>query len=407
MRKKKILFFTGFVGGRGSSKAVYWLYQGLKERGYEPIIVSESIYLYKLDDLNLKPDFIIKRKPADSDRFIYQKCEETLSKINFDYMVSFGPRTYGPYYAFKKRIPYAISEYSTPLRFEKFPSKYINEIYKKASLYMILAPFPFKYPKINGMNNIVVSSQPYPYQRIQEARKIRKISIKKARQILSRYYPEIRNISYDLLLFLNINDEYVNPFNIYLNNLGYKDEYQRSQNGFLSIKALEQTLSFVTRLIAGLETNFKGKTLIYMLEGVQKMVQPVLNQCQKVKAFSRLSPFIDLELDLLLKRAADVNICRESIGDNSCELYLIGKPAVTSVVPTNFMNEDLGLKQARNLGTCFSIPYDDLLYVQKLISFTQDKRKQKKISKEMIRCFDLMWKKFNYYELLINSIEKS
>ena len=407
MKPKKILLTTGFVGGRGSSKAVRWTYDGLKERGFEPMIVTESVYLYKLQDLKLKPDFVINRSPQDSDETVYRKTAAVLEKIKFNYMLAFQPRTYYSYFAMRRKIPYAIVEYSVPEIFENYPSKRIGEVYEKANLYLCLCPFPYQTPIPQKMKNVAVCSQPYPQSRLDYADQVKQLTQNQAREKLYRYYPELKRCQYNWLIFLNINDEYANPFNVSPNNLGFRDQDDTEQNGYLRLNDFDQTNGFVNRLIAGLETNFPGRTLIYMLEKVRQFAAPTLDRSKNVTAFSRPSPFVNLDVDLLLKQAADVNLCRAALCDNQCDLYLLGKSCVTSVVPIGFMNEDKAMLAAKKRKSAYLIPYNDSDYIKKLVKFVNDKNAQKIISKNMSKSFDAMWQKYNFYDLVLTNINES
>jgi len=403
---KKIVFFTGFVGGRGSSKAIKWLYDGLKEKGYQPIIVSESLYLYKLTDVGLSADYVVERSTTDNDEAIYLKTQRVLDRISFDCMIAFSPRTYGAYYAYKKAIPYVISEYAIPSLFETFPSRYIGDVYKNAAANLLLCQFPLDLDRMSNpqqLNNIYVVANPYSQKRLAYARKVRKIKKNKAREMLFKDYPELKT-EYDLFINLTMNDEYLSPFNVAPNNRSFIDAWENQQNGYLSIQAQEQCIGFVSRLIAGLETNYNGRTLIYLLNKIHYLMQPILDQCKQVVAFSRPAPFINLDKDLLLKKAADINICRESLGDNTSELYLIGKPLVTTVVPKGFMNEDEGLEQIKRQGTCLAIDYDDPNYITKLISFWKNDSLQKKIQRKQIAITDAFITPYDYYDRLFEKL---
>lgn len=406
MKRKKILLATGFVGGRGSSKAIRWAYDGFKERGFEPIIASESMYLYKLQNLNLKPDYVVNRSPQNSDESIYKKTADVLKKIDFDYLLAFQPRTYFSYFALQNKKPYTIVEYSVPEIFDRYPSPRIGQVYEQANLYLCLCPFPYDTPIPKNMTNVVICSQPYPQSRLNYADQVKLLTQNQAREKLCRYYPELRKYRYDRLVFLNINDEYINPFNISPNNLGFSDQYGIQQNGYLRLNDFDQTIGFVNRLIAGLETNFSGRTLVYMLEKVKEFVAPVLKRCKKVTAFSRPAPFVDLETDLLLKQAADINLCRAALCDNQCDLYLLNKPCVTSVVPLNFMNEDKAILVAKKRKTTYLIPYNDPDYIKKLAKFVDGKKTQKIISANMDRSFKTMWQKYNFYDFVLADINK-
>ncbi|MBU1323403.1 hypothetical protein KKE48_04510, partial [Patescibacteria group bacterium] len=291
--------------------------------------------------------------------------------------------------------------------FEKYPGKRIGTVYEQANLYLCLCPFPYNTPVPKKMKNVIVCSQPYPQSRLDFANEVKQLTPNQARKKLYGYYPELKKYQYDQLIFLNINDEYVNPFNIYPNNLDYRNQDGFAQNGYLRLNDFDQTNGFVNRLLAGLETNFPGKTLIYMLEKVRELTAPVLNQCKNVRAFSRPSPFVDLNVDLLLKQASDMNICRAALCDNQCDLYLLGKPCITSVVPVNFMNEDKAIPEAQQRNTAYVIPYDDSDYITKLVKFVKDKKMQQSISKNMLTNFKLMWQKNNFYDYVIQDINNS
>ncbi len=403
MKNKTLLLATGFVDGRGGSKMVSWFYDEMKARGVRVIVATNSMYKYKLNELGVPCDITIDLRPEDSKETIYEKCVAGLRDVPYDAMVSIGWRTYWPYDAYKKGIPYVLVDGGIPSHYGGYPTEFIKEVYKNTALFLMTTWFPWVAPKNDLIPTIKVVTQPYPYERVERMKKLRTKTKQEAREALASMYPIVKEYEYDTMVYLNMSDAYVDAFNHYPNNRNFVDPYGHLLADYMDFKEIEPSLFFLHNLIAGFETNYPGKVLIYfMQEKTLKIAQPILDMCRRVKAFAPQR--LDLDVDPLIKKAADINICRATNCDNQADLSLIGEPCVTSVVPRNYMDEDTAAVQAEKLGICHQIHYDDPDYMKKLFAYTQNKAQFQDYARKSAKIFDEFWKHQNFWTELENVI---
>lgn len=403
-KKSTILLATGFVDGRGGSKMCSWFYDEMVDRGYNVIVATNSMYKYKLDELKLKCDIVISLNPEDSKESIYIKCEKGLASVDFDSMVSIGWRTYWPYIAYKRKIPYVMVDGGIPSQYGKYPTEFIKEVYANTKLFLMTTWFPWKAPESSIIPLIKVVGQPYPYKRVEAMQKLRKMTKQEARNKLAGKYPIIKNYDFDLLVYLNLSDAYVDPFNHYPNNRNFKDPYGHKIADYMDFKEIEPSLFFLFNTIAGFETNYPGKVLLYLMQEKTKLIsEPITRMCKKVKTFA--PKYLDLTIDPLIKKASDVNICRATNCDNQADLSLIGEPCITSVVPKNYMDEDTAAIQAEKMGICHQIQYDDPDYMKRLHEFVTNKKRFSAMQKKTEKVFEDFWKKNNFWDELFKVIE--
>ncbi len=401
--KSVILLATGFVDGRGGSKMSSWFYDEMVARGYKVIVATNSMYKYKLNELKLKCDVVIPLTPEDSKESIYKKCIEGLRDLDFDYMVSIGWRTYWPYVAYKRKIPYIMIDGGIPIHYDKYPSPFIREVYANTKLFLITTWFNWKAPENKIIPKIKVVTQPYPYKRVEQMRKIRNKPKEYFRDILAMKFPEIKEYEYDLMVYLNMSDAYIDPFNFGPNNRIFVDPWGHQMADYMAQNEIEPSLFFLFKLIAGFETNYLGKVLIYLMQQKTKYISdPITNMCKKVKTIATSG--LDLSIDPLIKKAADVNICRATNCDNQADLSLVGEPCITSVVPLNYMDEDTAAIQAEKLGVCYQIQYDDPYYIDKLQKYVNDRQNFEKMSKKTAKVFENFWKNNNFWDELFKVI---
>lgn len=404
MKKPTILLATGFVDGRGGSKMCSWFYDEMVTRGYKVIVATNSMYKYKLNELRLKCDVVFHLTPEDNHEIIYRKCEEVLKNVEFDYMVSMGWRTYWPYIAYKRKIPYVMVDGGIPIHYDKYPAPFIKEVYSNCRLFLMTTWFDWKAPESKIIPKIKVVTQPYPLKRVEEMRKIRNKPKDELRNYISDKFPEIRDYEYDLMVYLNLSDAYVDPFNFGPNNRNFIDPWGHQMADYMAQNEIEPSLFFLFKLIAGFETNYPGKVLIYLMQQKTKYISdPITNMCKKVKTIATSG--LNINLDPLIKKASDVNICRATNCDNQADLSLIGEPTVTSVVPRNYMDEDTAAIQAEKMGICHQIHYDDPDYMKKLQDYVNDKENLHKMSMKTASVFEDFWKNNNFWTELFKIIK--
>lgn len=381
-----------------------WFYDEMVTRGYPVIVATNSMYKYKLDELQMKTDIVIPLEPEYTPEQIYKECEKALKKINFDYMVVMGWRTYWPYIAYKRNIPYVQVDGGIPSKYAKYPAPFIEEVYANSKLFLMTTWFNWKTPKNALIPNIKVVTQPYPYDRVNKLKTYRNKSKEYFRRELAKYYPAFNNYDYDLMVYLNMSDAYVDPFNHYPNNLNYIDPWGHKMTNYENFKEIEPSLFFLFDLIAGLETNYPGKVLLYLMQEKTKVIsEPIVKMCKKVKTIAPKR--LDLTIDPLIKKASDINICRATNCDNQAELSLIGEPCVTSIVPRNYMDEDTAASQAEKMGICHQIQYDDPEYIKKLTEFVTNKKRFEHMSKTTAEVFEDFWKNNNFWDELFKVIK--
>lgn len=381
-----ILLFTGFVGGRGGSKKAAWAYAELTARGYCPIVASECSYSYKIDDLEMKPDILVRKGKSDEET--YENCQKALRDVPFSFMLSFGPRTFGPRVAYRRKIPYSIIDGGLPPYLAPFPSDHDKDVLLGCKNFLLTCNFPWKFPKNAGLPQARVTTQPYQATRVKKFRNLRNLGLNALQEKLRPEFPELAD--YDRLVYLNMTDEYVN-------------EEIVEPNGWLKRREFEECRSFSRLLVEGLGKKLAGEKVLLFLEGrVALGVADLLPKYPNIRAFGR--DFIDPDTDILLKKLADLNICRAARCDKQSELALIGKASITTPCPTSYMDEDTAALQAQEMGITKLIAWDDPQYAQKAVAFMNDGLEQERIEKNLAQAFDLMWKNDNPWDLIIHDI---
>lgn len=404
MAKKTVLLATGFVDGRGGSKMCSWFYEEIKARGYNVLVATNSMYKYKLNELNVPCDITIDLEPDDSKETIYEKCSKGLENVHYDFMLSMGWRTYWPYVAYKKNIPYVMVDGGIPSQYGAYPTEFIKEVYEHTKLFLMTTWFSWAAPKNTIVPVLKVVTQPYPVSRVEKLRGLRDLSKIEAKKLVGEKYPIVKDYEHDLLVYLNLSDAYVDPFNHYPNNRNFVDAWGHKMADYMDFKEIEPSLFFLFNLIAGFETNYPGKVLLYLMQEKTKVIsQPIVDMCKRVKTFAPQS--LDLSFDPYIKKAADINICRATNCDNQADLSLIGEPCITSVVPKNYMDEDTAAIQAEKLGICHQISYDDPDYMKKLFAFIQDRKKFTSMSTQSAATFEKFWKEQNFWDELFKVIK--
>ncbi len=402
--KPTVLLATGFVDGRGGSKMSAWAYHELKDRGIPVIVATNSMYKYKLDELEIPADIIVQISPEDTKEQLCEKCDAALRDVQYDSMLSIGWRTYWPYSAYKRNIPYVLVDGGIPTQYGSYPSQFIKEVYANTKLFLMTTWFDWKAPVSDLIPAIKVVTQPYSYRRVEAMKTLQQRSKAEVRAELAKEFPILAERPDDLLVYLNMSDAYIDPFNYFPNNQGFVDPFGHKLPDYMSYKEVEPCIGYLHNLIAGFETNYPGNVLLFVMQEKTKMLtQPIVDMCKKVTTFAPKR--LDLDLDPYIKKAADVNICRATNCDNQAELSLIGEPCITSVVPRNYMDEDTAAQQAENLGICKQVLYDDPEYMKKLHEFVTDKAMQDHMRASTIKVFDDFWKNNNFWVELAKVIE--
>lgn len=344
MIKEKYLIFTGFVGGYGGIAKTKRFVAGLQERGINPILVTEERYKKNLVKFGLRPDIIVPIRDRIEDN--YAEVSKALNPIDYEIMISFGPRTFGPKHAIDTGRKAVIIDGGLPPFLGELDSDHVREVYQSLDDYILTCHFPWNPPLkvLSGYPDIPIRvlSQPVDdstrqslvyYQNMTES----EITIRK-KSFCLRHGHEYRG---ELLLPVRMSSSLLDE-----NNL-------EENGGWLKRSELDQTKLFLEHLITTL-----GKTseqaIIPINAKIARRFKSLLADYPNI-AFIPLS-FLPPEECLELSRIADLNIDRAVRDVTQFEIAASGSYGIVCPCPTQYMHEDISAEWADQRGIIRNIP---------------------------------------------------
>lgn len=395
MRSKAILVDASLTGGRGPAKQAYEFITACQERQIQCKLITNRSFVPKLKNLGLQPDFVLDAELSYPNERIYKTYYKALENINFDLLVKFGARTASTYNAYKLRKPFIVVDGGLPEVLESYPSLYAKEGYVNAQKYILTTHFPWEYPAVKSMKNIVVGTYPFSQKTLDLTKGLRSYNKNEILEKVKRFIPELENVKHDLLINLVMTSDYV------------ADPMQRKTYGaWLTTTQLDECVGFLRRFITDLGIQYSSKALVFMDAKIFPLVEDLFAQYPNIKGCFNKKEW-SYEVEILMYRLADVLVSRAT--NYVPNIAMMGQGAlVTTPVPAHgYMNEDIAGDQAKKLDLTELISYNDEDYMKKFLSFVENKHKQTEISKNLIKVsenmlnnglnsVDLILEEFNY-----------
>ncbi len=362
----KILIDCTLTGGRGPAKKVAEFIWECNTKKIEYFLLSDKKLQTILDDFGIKSNKVLDIGLNNPAKKIYKIFKDELENIDFDLLVKFGARTPGPYVCRQLNKPYIIVDGGLPDKYEKYPSLYDTQTYKKALRFILTSNFPYK-PPPSPLSNIEVVYFPISYKTNQFIDGLKQTSRKQILKNISSFLtPFPKNI--DLIINLNMTDDYV------------LENSRTTYGAWLTCRQYDQVVGFIRRLITDLGEQFANKRIALISDkAISKIGLDLYNRFPNIFPVTwkkQWSYYTEIALDAV----SDITLARAANYQPFIFALARGNNVTTAVPADGYMNEDLAAKQASSLKLTVAINYDDDRYVQKIIAFYGKKDQIKLIS---------------------------
>lgn len=340
----KYLVFTGFVSGYGGIAKAKRFIVGLQERGTYPLIVTEENYSRNLVKFGLSPDITIRRREQIEDN--YTEVAKALDPVDYEVMISFGPRTFGPKHATDTGRKAVIVDGGLPPFLGEDGTDHAREVYQSLDSFILTCHFPWspppkvlsEYPQIS----VQVLSQPMDES---THRAIMYYKNMTENEIVAR-----RN-SFCLRFGQEYKGEPLLPVRMSSSLL---DEKNLEENGgWLKQHEFDQTKLFLEHLITTLGSTGERVT-VPINSKIARRFEPLLTGYPTITVLPL--PFLPPEKCLELSRIAHLNIDRAMRSVTQFEIAASGSYVIVCPCPTHYMHEDITAKEADQRDIIRNIP---------------------------------------------------
>ena len=342
--KEKYLIFTGFVGGYGGIAKAKRFIISLQERGIYPIIVTEEKYSGNLTRFDLSPDVTIRRRERIEDNYV--EVAKALDSVDYDMMISFGPRTFGPKHATDTGRKAVIVDGGLPPFLGEAVTDHAREVYQSLDSFILTCHFPWcpSSEVLSDYLNIPVKvlSQPIDESTRQVLLYHRNMTeneiIAKRNSFCLRFGQEYKG---ELLLPVRMSSLYLDEKNLEKNS------------GWLKQHEFEQTKLFLEHLITTLGST--GEQVIVPINSkIARKFEQLLSNYSNITVLPL--PFLLQEECLELSRIAHLNIDRAIRDVTQFEIAASGSYGIVCPCPTQYMHEDITAEEADQRGIIKNIP---------------------------------------------------
>lgn len=342
--KEKYLVFTGFVAGYGGVAKAKRFIINLQERGIDPLIVTEESYGRNLVRFGLSPDLTIPVRGNIEDN--YAEVAEALDTIDYDTMISFGPRTFGPKHATDTGRRAVIVDGGMPPFLGEAVTDHSREVYQSLDSFILTCHFPWspppkvlsEYPKIP----VQVLSQPMDES---TRRAIMYYKNMTENEIVARRY------SFCLRFGQEYKGEPLLPVRMSSSLL---DENNLEENGgWLKQHEFDETKLFVEHLITTLGSTGERVT-VPLNAKISRRFETLLADHPNITILPL--PFLSPEECIELSRIAHLNIERAMRDVTQFEIAASGSYGIVCPCPTHYMHEDITAEEADQRGIMRNIP---------------------------------------------------
>jgi hypothetical protein len=348
----KVLLFTGFVGGYGGISKVSKTYCHLKDKGLDPKIVTVSGYQSNLPKFNLKADLIIPQ--GNNFKENSQNVLKGLNSCDYDLMVSFGPRTYGPRHAVEHNKRSVIIDGGLPDKYQK-GTEYDAEVYRNLDAFIATCYFPWEIPQEIKANypgmTIKVLSQPINEKQRAYLRSLQSDSQTEIHQRKSDFLKK-RGIDYDGSPIVTMR---------------MAPGYAKTSGSFLSLEEITQAQSHLKSLAETLAVSGERMYLMTENEPVTHAMKQAFPDQHNIQVVS--APFLPHDDSLELVAISDINIDRATRNVVQSEIAAVGGYTIVSPCPKNYMHEDIAAEQAEGKGLIKHLPVGTLDIGQRVLDY--------------------------------------
>ena len=388
---KKLLIDCSLTGGRGPAKKTAEFIWECKRKKINFFLIADKKLSLILRNLGVIPNKTIDTNYSENPKVIYDKFENVLGKIKFDFLIKFGARPVGPYFAKKLNIPYLIVDGGLPDRFESYPSIYDKKTYVKAKKYILTTNFPWKPPVIPFLKNVEVCYFPISTRTRQYLSFLKKSSRQNLLKRISKFLTAFPK-KYDLIINLCLTNDYVQAAS------------RITYGAILTNRQYDQVVGFVRRLIADIGILLKNKKVVLMLD------TQIAKVCFDLfKEYSNIYPvtwkknwnyFTEITFDAI----SDISISRAANYQPFIFAMARGNNITTAVPADGYMNEDEAASDAADQGLTYNILYDDNQYLKKIINFYQNQKMVKQIARNQEKNFETFGQKNNTLDCIFKTL---
>lgn len=346
--KGKILIFLGFVGGYGGLSKGKRTASSLEERGYGVSIATvENSYRDKLKLFGVEPDITIPIIGNTIDDK-YASVEKALSKIDYDTIVSFTPRTYPMIDAINKGKKSIIVDGGPPDRIDDERTEYWGDVYRSLNNFILTSHFDFDPYSICDERGINMSVRFQPvderlsrmlaqYRNLDPGEK----NLEK-RKIFNRIFNS--NVNADVYMSLLMGGSYIDPKSL------------RTNGGFLEDREYAQCTSFVENFFRSLDDSGK-KVAVSSDKRIADYLKTKKFNFKNVRVLNK--SFIDPDDSVELCALTDLTVGRAMRCVSEAQMAAAGGHGLVSIVPVDYMKEDVSADLAVGRGLTYWIPYDN------------------------------------------------
>ncbi len=344
MRKEKYLVFTGFVSGYGGIAKARRFITGLRERGINPLIVTEENYRGKLVQFDLSPDITIPRRAKTEDN--YAEVAHGLDTVDYEMMISFGPRSFGPKHAADTGRRAVIVDGGLPPFLGGDDTDHDREVYQSLESYILTCHFPWNPPSdvLSGYSGIQVKVLSQPTDGPTR-------SALADYKSLTEHEIATRRNSFCLRFGKEYKGEPILPVRMSSSLLDKKN--LEENGGWLQQREFDEVTSFLEHFIMTLGSAGVRVTVPINAK-IAYRFESLLNDYPDITVLPL--PFLPPEQCLELSRIAHLNIERAMRDVTQFEIAASGSYGIVCPCPTNYMHEDIAAEEADRRGIIKHIP---------------------------------------------------
>ncbi|MBY0546495.1 MAG: hypothetical protein K2W95_04345 [Candidatus Obscuribacterales bacterium] len=334
---------SSFVGGLGGARKAAAFIHHLDRRGVAHRLVTDRQSLDKLELVGLTPDLVFDVSPDMSSSTVYREVRQSLRRVGYDCMISFGWRTYVPLNGIERSKPTIIIDGGWPEILAAMPSPFCKDVYRELTAYCLTSHF------FDARLNKLLPEEPQiPFKWIAQPFGTEEISWLQSLADKRRMGNRDRFISTEpntRTIFLDLNPEYIDP------------RQGTFTGGWLTPRQLDECRGFVSRLIVELDTA-NGPVALTMHERIAQQLSPIISGCKMLRVIGHpsLQPAehhrLRAEADLVLMRAT------RCVGATQTAISLV--PVLHTICPTakDYMGEQYSCQIATDLGIANSIDHE-------------------------------------------------
>jgi len=355
--KKTILIDVSLTGGRGPAKKVKSFTEYCDETNVDYQIITDRKFVAKLEELDIKPNFIVDTDMNEPESDILGKFYEVVKGIDYSIMIKFGARIAGPMASRKLNRPYVIIDGGLPDYMTDDESLYEAKTYQQAKKYMVTTQFEWNPPQRVDLDNVEVVCYPLSSKDFELIEKLRGMT---KTEILKSYKPQLAgdlpDTDSEVLINLLMTSDYI-----------ALNKERKTYGGWLEARQYDQVVGFIRRLVTDLGEFFDKPAYLFMDKDVAEVPTDLLTRYKNVKVITFKD--WDFETEIAMQAAADVVVSRATNYQPYVAALRKGNSVTTPVPADGYMDEDTAALQYEEKGLTKLIQYDAEDYVKNLKNF--------------------------------------